>query len=103
MSFKDLTENIHSDAMGFFGEDLVIEYRSGNRQTLSGIFDRNHQVVDLNDVDVSSYAPVATFKLSDLSELPKQGDYIEVRKEYYKVSDVQTDGRGQLKLMLIRC
>lgn len=101
MSFDDLLELVHDSAITAFGEVIEINYLSGGSDSVEGIFDANHEEVTAEGAVISTDDPMVTLQLSKLSSTPKQGDLVTARTRQYEVSDVQEDGRGQVKLILV--
>ena len=99
--FDDLVSILHDVGVSTFGRKVIIEFKSGNSQEITGIFDKTPKQFDFDTKTlISSNDPMLSLHKSDLQEKIKIGDFVIVDAIEYEVIDVQEDLRGGIKLML---
>lgn len=86
-----------------FGQAMTYTAPGGEAQSVRAVFDAAHQVVNLDgEVPVSGTQPVLDVWLADLDPTPVRNGIVVVAGTSYRVSDVQPDGNGWAKLILVR-
>jgi len=101
--WPDITNTILGTAMGTFGTPFTITPDGGQPETLRGVFDDEHEEVDLDvtgDSVLSTHSPRIGIRLSDFSQEPKQNDEIQRLGLCYRIVDIQQDGQGGAVLHL---
>lgn len=84
-----------------FGRPVIYTPAStGIDESIPGVFDAAHQVVDLATGEQSDLGPTLGIRLADLSVAPKQDDRLVVDGTTYQVNDVRPDGQGGALLPL---
>ncbi len=93
--------------LGAFGEDVsylpVISDPDAPPQTLSGIFNRAHQIVDMDGdgVEHHSTSPTLGINPSQWPDIIKSGDQVTVRGELFEVfGPIQPDGKAGALMFL---
>ncbi len=106
--FHDKVASVLGICTETFGEDLFYTPKlTGRAVQLRAIFDENFIQLDPNsDALVATNQPAIGVRLSDLPDVPREGD--KLRRYYlgktteWKVVDAQEDGQGGARLVLHR-
>jgi len=100
-----LTElnHLQDAAQGAFSQPITFRPASGPVTAMRGIFQAEHKEVafDGGEEVVSSVGPVLEVKLASLPQPVIQGDEFDIAGTTYQVTDVQEDGLGSAKLLLV--
>lgn len=102
--WEEIVDQAMSDALDAFGEgaeQVTYTHLNGTPYAVNGIFEAESLQVDPESrMRVVSNQPVMSFKLSDLTEEPGNGDTIEIRGRTYTVVEPTFDGQGTVTLRL---
>lgn len=104
LGFDKLAESVHDCIKDTFGETQTVTYTpksTGVAETIIGVFNTRHQVVDPDTEQVvDSNVPTLGIKRADISVDPVKGDLVVVRSLEYRVHSSQEDGEGWIELYL---
>lgn len=86
------------------GESITYTPKGQPAFSIIGIFTESHEEVVVQDgVPISSVKPTLDVVLADFGERrPRQEDEIEREGTTYQVADVEPDGYGMAKLILVK-
>ena len=105
MSWTETVGRMQDDVLDIFAEMVTYDPKDSAPFQVEADFHRPHELIDLDGaVPVTGTRPFLWVKLSDFPAGvdPKQQDGVtRSNGETYEVSDVQPDGHGMAKLMLI--
>ena len=105
MTWTETVGRMQDDVLHIFAETVTYDPKDSASFQIEADFHRPHELVDLDGaVPITGTKPSIWLKLSDFpgGVEPKQQDEItRSNGETYEVSDVQPDGHGMTKLMLI--
>lgn len=102
-SFKDLYSGVLGITTHCLGETVCYRPKAGGVHTINAVFDEKH--IDLDpDIEefVSSNDPKIGVRLSDIPQVPEEGDRVDIGKRIFEVKDVREDGQGGAEIMLYR-
>lgn len=86
-----------------WGETTVFRPNLGTQETINAVFDSAHEMVTLSDgIPISSMRPVVDYTTADLTVQPAVGEQITVGGITYKITDLQPDGDGMVKAILLK-
>lgn len=76
--------------------------KEGEPFRLVGIFVKDYQLLQEGQFDsvLSTSAPALEVSTKNLKGRPQVGDRIKVRNESYRITELQPNGEGQIKLIL---
>lgn len=99
-----LLARVNAACLRTFSQPVAYTPAGGESVTLSGIFEAPHQAAEIGlRLPVSDTAPTLLVRLSDFTlDGPRQGDHVDVAGILYEVTDVQPDGAGMAKLILVQ-
>lgn len=111
MPLVDFAKDVNDLLLDVYGRSVVytatVSSPAAAPRTISGIFDRHHEVIlqevkgsELDAPGVSTTMPVVTVRLADLPAAPAMGDRVAIDAETFRVWDIQPDGHGQADLIL---
>ena len=101
MSWLTIPELILGNCLNVFGEAVVYTPSGLSSVSITGIFDNLYEVIDPNTgAIITATQPILGLRNSDLAQLPRQDDTLNVRGQDYRVKEVQVDGQGGSKLFL---
>jgi predicted permease len=99
----DWDKNVLAPLENVFGEPVQYTPAVGTAFQVTGIFDEAYKEVDLaGGMGVTTVMPVVGVRLSQFSNLPKQGDQLTILRTAatYAVKEVRPDSHGSVLLML---
>jgi hypothetical protein len=98
-----MAETLWDQMAWAFGDASVTYAHSiGGEETVTGVFNRSHVVVDEEgEAVVTAHAPTLRIRISDLSTSPVQDDEVTIDGTEFRVVDVQEDGDGFARLELV--
>lgn len=105
MTFSALLATADGVVQDHLGDAVTYTPGEGAAVEVSGIFDLLYQHVDLGQAGVSSSGPAVFILLSDLDPLDPETDEdarITVEGSTYKITEVQKDGKGGVRLLLMK-
>lgn len=99
-SWENLDDFLATDENGGFATPAVLLFSTGQRRTVSVIFDDPYFNAQLGEYDAESSQPRILGKLSDLAHV-KRGDAVTVDgKDYDVMTSALPDGTGMATVML---
>lgn len=108
MNWSELADNLNRTTRDVFGESITFAGRWGDPvsvdtdgEPLTGVFDRDHETVNVADGQVvSTTEPVLFIRGGDLAFEPIVGEKVVIRGQDWIILDVRPDGHGGYKLAL---
>lgn len=100
----DFDDLVLAPLIGVFGESALYAPARGAPVTLTGIFDEAARTLTFEEgAAVSSTRQLLGVRLADfpVGVTPAQGDRVTLRGAVYQVADVEPDGMGFAKLVLL--
>lgn len=103
MAWSDLTAATLDATTAALGESVTYTPAGGAAETVTGIYDAASEVVQLQGgVEVIGTAPMVSFDISDLSQVPAAGDAVTAGGVSYTIERVEIDGGGGCSCFLNR-
>lgn len=102
MTWLEMADRVQSSSMRPFEEDATYELAGGQPVAVRGVFDEEHEFLDVGGtVEISSQsAPVFDIQEKNLPAGYARDDRITVRGTLFRVVDIQPDGHGVISLIL---
>lgn len=105
--WTNLAPLMNTDVETVFADNVLYFPVVGKPVTVLAHFDEAFEIVDVDaEVPVTTTVPILDIILSRLSFMPRQDDEIHIgvgdAAQVYKVTDVQIDGVGGAKLLLVK-
>jgi hypothetical protein len=82
-----------------FGATAIYKSK-GKRYTVTGIFDREYEGVDIAEVEMASTIPIFHMRTADLPCAFAFGDTLEIDCVPFTIRNIEGDGTGMSKLRL---
>jgi hypothetical protein len=102
MSFDALVEVATKRIHDLLGSSVVYVRAGGSAVTISGVFDRRPVYVETEDGSTLTYSARVSFAASSLPYGYAEGDGLTVSGVSYVVMTLESDGHGQIDMMLRR-
>lgn len=102
MGFDALAEQATDRIHALLGSTVVYTRQGGSPVSISGVFDRRPVYVETDDGSTLTYSARVSFFVSALPSGYAEGDALTHKSVSYQVMVVETDGHGQVDMMLKR-
>lgn len=102
MGFDALAENATDRIHALLGSAVVYVRAGGSAVTITGVFDRRPVYVETDDGSTLTYSARVSFPASVLPSGYAEGDALTVKGLSYLVMTVESDGHGQVDMLLKR-
>lgn len=100
MAWSDLVTKLNKAGKAKFGEAVVYTPPNESSQSITGIFDERHELVDVNDVPLNVLRTAVDVIVADLADPPVRDAEILVRGLTYKVIEIEGPEEGVATLVL---
>lgn len=104
--WEEIVDQAMADCVDAFGDgtdQVTYTHLGGAAYTVDGIFEAESIETDPDTgAKIISNTPQISFRLSQLTAMPDNGDTIVIRGETYKVKEPILDGQGTVTLRLWR-
>ena len=98
-----LASLVNTATSNIFGSNHTIYYANNSSVSVESIFYKNFELVEMQEgIQISSFVPALEVQASLFTVLPKQNDRAQIGNTTYTIRDVQPNGLGLLRLILIK-